>query len=798
MLPKATWPSTSTPFINAGTITDVEISGSGTIDGQGSGWWPAGDPRPDFIQFIRCTRALIQNVWLQNAPTFHLMLKNNNVSLTIQNITINTSPTSPNTDGMDLGSSNVLIQGCSISCGDDNIEIGGSSAAALDITISNCTFGTGHGVSLGSLVNGSGGGVQNLLVSNCTFTGTDYGIRMKSDRDRGGVCQNLRYLDITMTNVGYAIVIYSYYNSVGTPNNINPFWASTDTVHTVTGTTPIWRNITIDNVTASGLTGSRIAGIIWGVPEMLVSNVTLSRVNIAAPNKTFSIYNARGIQIIDSNLTAPSTTNTLVLYNAEITVTNSAASTNLLTLGGLAKPPTNNTFVFFNAKAAITDTNMLGTGPITLGGSTLTFSQGAVSFSNNLNVVAASTLAVTSGSNTFSGALSGSGPLTFNLPGSSVLTLRGNSSGFSGTLVVSNSGTLLVNNTVGSGTGTGALTVLSSAALGGSGVIGGPVTVNGTLLPGNSPGTLTISNNLVVSGGAALRYDLGTNSDLTAVSGNLTLDGTLNITDAGGLTNTTYRLFNYGGTLTDNGLTVGTTPSTSFTYTVSTSTTGQVNLIVSSGGGTPPVANFTASPTNGTAPLVVTFTDASTGSITNRFWDFGDGNTTDFAAATNPPHTYAPGVYNVTLTVSGPGGDSSLIQTNLIAALTAFEAWQQQYFGCTNCPEADATADPDGDGLNNEAEFLSGTSPTNSVSALRILSAIQQTTDVVITWTTVGGFTNAVQATTGDAGGSYTTNFTDISDPILVLGSGDVTTNYTDTGGATNTPSRYYRVRLVP
>jgi hypothetical protein len=127
-----------------------------------------------------------------------------------------------------------------------------------------------------------------------------------------------------------------------------------------------------------------------------------------------------------------------------------------------------------------------------------------------------------------------------------------------------------------------------------------------------------------------------------------------------------------------------------------------------------------------------------------------------------------------------------------------FQCWQMQYFGCTNCPQADASADPDGDGMNNQAEFLAGTNPTNGLSALRIASVLSQSANVVITWTTAGGHTNSVQATAGDAGGGYTTNFVDISDPITVLGSGDVTTNYTDTGGATNSPARYYRVRLVP
>ena len=69
------------------------------------------------------------------------------------------------------------------------------------------------------------------------------------------------------------------------------------------------------------------------------------------------------------------------------------------------------------------------------------------------------------------------------------------------------------------------------------------MTINGTLSPGNSPGTLTVSNNLVASSTAVLQYQLGTSSDLTKVSGNLTLGGTLNVSNAGGFTNTTYTLF---------------------------------------------------------------------------------------------------------------------------------------------------------------------------------------------------------------------------------------------------------------
>ncbi|WP_163317758.1 hypothetical protein, partial [Enterobacter hormaechei] len=45
------------------------------------------------------------------------------------------------------------------------------------------------------------------------------------------------------------------------------------------------------------------------------------------------------------------------------------------------------------------------------------------------------------------------------------------------------------------------------------------------------------------------------------VTGNMTLGGTLNVSDAGGFGAGVYRLFDYGGTLTDNGLAIGARPA---------------------------------------------------------------------------------------------------------------------------------------------------------------------------------------------------------------------------------------------
>ncbi len=91
-------------------------------------------------------------------------------------------------------------------------------------------------------------------------------------------------------------------------------------------------------------------------------------------------------------------------------------------------------------------------------------------------------------------------------------------------------------------------------------------------------------------------------------------------------------------------------------------------------------------------------------------------------------------------------------------------------------------------------------STTTLVTALQVTAITAQGNDIQITWLTTGGTTNVVQFTSGAADGSYSTNnFTDIPGSQTILpGIGDTSTNYTDVGGATNMPARYYRVRLVP
>jgi fibronectin-binding autotransporter adhesin len=140
----------------------------------------------------------------------------------------------------------------------------------------------------------------------------------------------------------------------------------------------------------------------------------------------------------------------------------------------------------------------------------------------------------------------------------------------------------------------GGFSLGAAQALVGVGTVVGNVTALGTIAPGLSPGTLTFANNLSLGSGSIVNYELsGTDTtvgsginDLSSVSGNLTLAGTLNVTGIGSFLSAnvgdSWRLFDYTGLLTDNGLSLGTMPTLSSgnSFAIDTSTANQVNLVV--------------------------------------------------------------------------------------------------------------------------------------------------------------------------------------------------------------------------
>jgi polygalacturonase len=300
--------------ISASDAHDIEISGDGTIDGQGQAWWTAFRAdrsmthRPYMIKLANCTRVRVHGVTLSNSPMFHLVPQNC-TDVTIQGITIKSPANAPNTDGIDPSGWNYLITDCTIDGGDDNIAVKPGSSRTPEnknFMISNCRFLHGHGMSIGS---GTEGGIDGLTVSNCTFDSTDAGIRIKTLRGRGGLLQNLVYENLTMTAVKNPIYIIDWY-----PERDAPKDPATEKAEPVTERTPINKNIVIRNVTA---TGCPTAGIIRGLPEAPISNVTLSNVTISAKSG-MKIYHAKGIRFVASKIDVEKG-KPLTTFNADVT-----------------------------------------------------------------------------------------------------------------------------------------------------------------------------------------------------------------------------------------------------------------------------------------------------------------------------------------------------------------------------------------------------------------------------------------------------------------------------------------------
>jgi len=115
----------------------------------------------------------------------------------------------------------------------------------------------------------------------------------------------------------------------------------------------------------------------------------------------------------------------------------------------------------------------------------------------------------------------------------------------------------------------------------------------------------------------------------------------------------------------------------------------QAALNCIAGSTTSPTANFSANVTSGSAPLTVTFTDASTagtGTITNRAWTFTGGSPATAGNVTSQAVTYStPGTYNVSLTITNSSNATDVeTKTGYITVTAAGAGFTLDFEGCSN------------------------------------------------------------------------------------------------------------------
>jgi acetyl esterase/lipase len=165
---------------------------------------------PRALVFQDCTNVRVSGVHLLNQARWGFVFIYCQ-DVVAENLTDRTEHYIPSSDGIDLCScAGVRISHCDITCNDDDISIkAGKDADGLrlnrpseHITISDCTFGSGGGVAMGSEVSGS---IRHVLVERCRFVGSGTAARIKSQPSRGGVVEDIVFRDIQVAEVSRAI-----------------------------------------------------------------------------------------------------------------------------------------------------------------------------------------------------------------------------------------------------------------------------------------------------------------------------------------------------------------------------------------------------------------------------------------------------------------------------------------------------------------------------------------------------------------------------------------------------------------
>ncbi|WP_139974596.1 autotransporter-associated beta strand repeat-containing protein [Ochrobactrum sp. CGA5] len=247
-----------------------------------------------------------------------------------------------------------------------------------------------------------------------------------------------------------------------------------------------------------------------------------------------------------------------------------------LTLSG-TNTYTGGTTIDSGTLAVSADANMGDdSGSLTIGNGTL---QNTAKFTMNRAVVLDNDHAAFQNDADLTLAGSMSGSTAWSKTGSGKLIIAGDASAATGTASINN-GYLQVNGELG-----GNVNLASgTAAIGGAGTIDGNVSVGSGTLYGQGGQTLTIGGDLTLASNSttSVQWGSATKTPAFQVNGNLTLAGTLNITDAGGFGPGVYRLANYNGLLTDNGLQFGTVPGgdqAKDRMSIQTSYDNQVNVV---------------------------------------------------------------------------------------------------------------------------------------------------------------------------------------------------------------------------
>lgn len=267
--------------------------------------------RPNLLVITSCKKVLLEGVTFQNSPAWclHPLMSED---ITVKNIFVKNPWYAQNGDGIDLEScKNVLIENSVFDVGDDALCIKSGRDAEgrkRGMPTENVIIrGCTVYAAHGGFVIGSemSGGARNIHVSNCTFIGTDIGLRFKTTRGRGGIVENIYINNIYMKDIVGDAILFDMYYMAKDPV---PMAGEKRELPRVEFKEVDETTPQFRNFYISNVycNGASKGVFVRGVPEMHVKNIEMKDMVLQA-NKGIDIQEATGIMFRDVKIISKST-----------------------------------------------------------------------------------------------------------------------------------------------------------------------------------------------------------------------------------------------------------------------------------------------------------------------------------------------------------------------------------------------------------------------------------------------------------------------------------------------------------
>jgi polygalacturonase len=253
---------------------------------------------PMFFAPVLCNNVLLEGVEFEE-PLFWNITPVYCDSVIIRGCVVNSY--GGRTDGIDIESTrNVLIEYCTLACGDDCFTLKAGRAEdglrvgrpTENVVIRYCLAERGPGgVTFGSETAGM---IRKVYMHDCVFTSPNNGFYFKSRRNRGGGGEDLTFRRIRMLNPGRAF----YFDMLGSTFYVGEL-ANRLPVRDITPLTPVFRRITMDQVLVESC---KELILLKGLPESPVEDLTISHLEATTRDRDLKIQDALGLIMTDCNI----------------------------------------------------------------------------------------------------------------------------------------------------------------------------------------------------------------------------------------------------------------------------------------------------------------------------------------------------------------------------------------------------------------------------------------------------------------------------------------------------------------